>query len=294
MTGGPRVTVVIPTFNRAALLVEAVDSVLRQSYPDFEVVVCDDGSTDDTAARVRTLGPRVRYMELPHAGRPGAPRNRGIEAARGELVAFLDDDDLWETEKLARQIELMDREGMTLVYTDRRRLFSEGSPSELAVSPSPASPDRLLDVVLQGHFPSVCTLLVRRALLEQINGFDESLATGEDLDLWLRLAPIAYAGRVPEPLVLVRRQPGSLSDRNGPLTYQNAIRILEQSVATDDLLPSQRRLGHATLARLGSRLAVVLAQRGDKRGATRAAFRAVRHSPASRAPWAALAKALGA
>jgi glycosyltransferase involved in cell wall biosynthesis len=292
MTRGPRVTVVIPTFNRAALLVEAVDSVLRQSYRDLEIVICDDGSTDDTAARVRVFGTHARYMALPHTGRPGVPRNCGIEAAHGELVAFLDDDDLWEPEKLARQIELMETEGISLAYTDRRIQFSEGSASELAVTPSPASPDRLLDLVLEGHFPSVCTMLVRRALLKQINGFDETLATAEDLDLWLRLAPIAHAGRVPQPLVVVRRTAGSLSDRNGPLTYQNAIGVLERSLVTDDLLPNQRRLGRATLARMASRLALVLADRGEARAATRAALRALRHAPASRAAWSALAKAL--
>lgn len=293
MTGGPRVTVVIPTFNRAALLLEAVDSVLRQSYRDLEIVICDDGSTDETAARVRAFGTGVRYLALPHTGRPGVPRNRGIEAARGELIAFLDDDDLWETEKLARQIDLLDTEGLSLAYSDRRIRFSEGAAPELAVSPSPASPDRLLDLVLQGHFPSVCTLLVRRTLLKRIGGFDETLGTAEDLDLWLRLAPIAHAGRLPEPLVVVRRTAGSLSDRSGPLAYQNAIGVLERSLATDDLLPSQRRLGRATLARMASRLALVLADSGNARAATRAALRALRHSPASRAPWAALRKALG-
>jgi glycosyltransferase involved in cell wall biosynthesis len=294
MADGPRVTVVIPTYNRAHLLVEAIDSVLRQSYRDLEVVVCDDGSTDDTAARVQAFGAPVRYLGQAHTGCPGSPRNRGIDAARGELIAFLDDDDLWDTEKLARQIELMDRQRLNLVYTNRRLLFSDGSPSESVVSPAPASPDRLLDLVLQGHFPSVCTLLVHRTLLQQADGFDETLVTGEDLDLWLRLARIAHADQVPDTLVLVRRQPGSLSDRNGPLTYQNAIRILERSLVKDSLLPSQKQICRATLARLNSRLAAALAGHGDVSGGVRAALRGLHYAPASRAAWAALARALRA
>jgi glycosyltransferase involved in cell wall biosynthesis len=286
MADGPRVTVVIPTYNRAPLLVEAIESVLRQTYRDLEVVVCDDGSGDGTAARVEVLGARVRYVALPHSGRPGAPRNRGIEVARGELIAFLDDDDLWEPDKLARQVELMDRDGLNLVYTDRLLRFDDGSTSELVVSPAPASPDRLLDLVLAGHFPSVCSMLVQRTLLQEIDAFDETLVTGEDLDLWLRIAPIARAAKVPEPLLVVRRRPGSLSDLSGSATYRNAIRVLERALATHDLLPAQRQSCRATLGRLNSKLAAM----SSGREAMRAALHAVRYSPANRASWASLTK----
>lgn len=292
MTPGPRVTVVIPTWNRSALVAEAIRSVLQQTYRDFEIVVCDDGSTDDTAARVSAFGPPVRYLRQAHSGYPGSPRNLGIEAAGGELIAFLDDDDLWERDKLARQVELIDRDGLDLVYTDRRFRFGDGSPSTLAVTPAPTSPDRLLDVVLEGQFPTICTALVRRTVLRRIEGFDESLATAEDLDLWLRLAPIARAGRVPEPLVIVRRREGSLSDRSGPTVYRNAILVLDRSLATAGLLPSQRRLCRATLARLESRLTADLAGHGDRLGAMRAALAALRHAPASRTAWAAVARSL--
>jgi GT2 family glycosyltransferase len=280
MTDAPRVSVVIPTYNRAELLAESIESVLRQSYRDLEVVVCDDGSTDDTAARVQALESRVRYLGLPHTGRPGSPRNRGIEAARGELVAFLDDDDLWEPDKLARQIELMDRGGLSFVYTDRRLLFSDGSQSAPVATPALPGSDRFMDLVLQGQFPSVCTVLMQRSLLRQVNGFDETLETAEDLDLWLRLGRIARAGRVPEPLVLVRRRAGTLSDRSGPLAFRNAIEILQRALATQDLQPSELRVGHATLARLHARLAARLARQGDLAGSLRAAFGSIRQAAA--------------
>ena len=293
MSYTPRVTVVIPTYNRAALLVETIDSVLRQSFADLEIVVCDDGSTDDTAARVRSFDPRVRYLRLAHTGRPGAPRNRGIAAARGELIAFLDDDDLWETEKLARQVELLDRTGANLVYTDRRLLFEDGARSEPVDSAAPADPDGLTDLLLQGQFPSVCTVLMHRSLLEQVGGFDETLVTGEDFDLWLRIGRIARTARVPEPLVLVRRRPGTLSDRSGPLAFENAIGALERSLATDNLLTSsQRRDCRATLARLNARLAAFFARRGEAAPARRASLQAVRYAPASPAAWMALARSV--
>ena len=293
MPDGPRVTVVIPTCNRAALLVEAIESVLQQSYRSLEVVVCDDGSSDDTAARVEAFGQPVRYLQLAHAGRPGSPRNRGIEVARGELVAFLDDDDLWEPDKLSRQVELLDRGGLDLVYSDRRFRFSDGSASGTIVTPAPVSPERLLDLVIEGNFPCVCTLLTKRAVLQRVGGFDETLVTGEDLDLWLRLGSVARAGKVPEPLVVIRRRPGSLSDRSGsPLAFRNAIRVLERSLATGGLDPRQRRLCRATLGRLEARLAATLTRRGDSAGARRAALRAVRRAPATHASWAALARTI--
>lgn len=280
MTHVPRVTVVIPTYNRADLLIESVESVLRQSYRDLEIVVCDDGSTDDTVACVEGLESRIRYLGLPHTGRPGAPRNRGIEAARGELIAFLDDDDLWEPGKLARQIEVLDRDGLSLVYTDRRLLFGDGSRSAPIATPDPPGPDRLLDLVLGGQFPSVCTVLMHRSLLRQVNGFDETLVTGEDLDLWLRLGRIARAGRVPEPLVLVRRRTGTLSDRSGPLAFRNAIEVLLRALVAQDLQPSERRLGHSTLMRLHGRLAAKRARQGDVADTVRAALGAIRHAAA--------------
>jgi len=294
MADRPRVTVVIPTYNRAGLLMEAIQSALAQSYRDLEVLVCDDGSSEDTGARVEALDPRVRYLKLPHAGRPGAPRNRGIEAARGELIAFLDDDDLWEPDKLARQIELIDEQGLNLVYTDRQLLPGGGVPAELVISPPLAGPDRLLDLVVAGHFPHVCTLLASSDLLREVGGFDETLATGEDLDLCLRLSLAARAGKVQAALVVIRRRPESLSNRSEAEAFQNAIRVLERALATIAMRRAQRKRCRATLAALNTSLAAIMARNGDMPGARRAAAQAVRYRPVSRAAWAALAKARSA
>ena len=292
MADGPRVTVVIPTYNRAALLMEAIESALAQSYRDLEVLVCDDGSTDDTAARVKALDARVRYERLTHTGRPGSPRNRGIEAARGELIAFLDDDDLWDPDKLARQIELMDEQGLNVVYTDRRLLPEDGSRSERVTTPALASPHRLLDLVLAGHFPHLCTMLADRELLRAVGGFDETLMTGEDLDLCLRLSPIARAGRVPEPLVTIRRRPESLSNSSASEAFGNAIGVLERALATQAMVRTQRRICRTTLSALNVRLAALMLQDGDQPGARRAALGAVRYRPVSRSAWIALAEAI--
>src|SRR5262245_58858956 len=126
----PRVSGVIPTHDRAHLVVDAIRSVLTQTFRELEVIVCDDGSTADTEASVRACGPPGPYLRLEHSGRPGATRNRGIEAARAPWIAFLDDDDLWEPEKLALQMECVGRDpGVQVVYTDRRVLYADGTRS---------------------------------------------------------------------------------------------------------------------------------------------------------------------
>ena len=272
---------------------EAIESVLRQTYRDFEVLVRDDGSTDDTAARVTGIAPAVRYLGLDHRGRPGWPRNRGIEAARGEFVAFLDDDDLWEPQKLARQIELLVCDpALDFIYTDRRLLSGDGSLPAIISTPAVRGADQLVDLVLSRQMPFVCTWLVRRELLREVHGFDEMLVTGEEMDLLLRLAPSTRADGVSEPLVLVRRQSGSVSERAGPLTFVNAVRVLEQWLATESLRSSQRRRCRAMLAHLHTRLAAAAGEQGDLAGSARAALRAIRHAPGSRAAWAAWPQAL--
>ena len=104
----PRVSVIIPTYNRADLLGEAIDSVLAQSYQDFEMIVADDGSTDETAMVASKYGDKVRFLALPHRGQPAAPRNAGIAAATGEYISFLDSDDLYLPDKLALQVPALD------------------------------------------------------------------------------------------------------------------------------------------------------------------------------------------
>lgn len=122
----PRVSVLIPTYNRADLLCAAVDSVLAQTYQDFEIIVIDDGSTDDTRARLERYGDRVRYEYGPHEG-PAAARNRGFRAARGEYLCLLDSDDLYYPHKLALQVAHLDaRPDTVMVYTDFSAFDDQG------------------------------------------------------------------------------------------------------------------------------------------------------------------------
>lgn len=195
----PSVSVVIPTYNRAAFLGAAVASIRAQTYPCTEIVIVDDGSTDDTAQVVTTLGPGIRYVTQTNAG-PAAARNRGIHEARGDLVAFLDTDDRWLPEKIALQVEILQREpSVALVCADMAIEDETGAGNvdsnflhrglhayfvELEGRPVPNAPRRLLQV----NFINTSTVLARREVLLDLRGFDTRLRYGEDLELWLRIA----------------------------------------------------------------------------------------------------------
>lgn len=202
----PLVSVVIPTYNRATILEYAIGSVLSQTLSDLECIVVDDGSTDQTTqVMARFQDPRLRFIRLPANKGVSHARNIGIQAARGELIAFLDSDDTWLPPKLERQIARM-REttdpDMTVVYclccrhdgqTDRmtphRTLICEGEVFE--------------QLVTGGHPPTPSVFLVKRASLWAIGGFDEYLNYAEDYDLWLRLAEAHnHFGAVNEMLVI--------------------------------------------------------------------------------------------
>lgn len=195
----PTVSAVIPTYNRARFLPAAVASVRAQSYLCGDIVIVDDGSSDNTAEVVAALGPGVRLLRQSNAG-PAAARNLGIQEARGELVAFLDTDDRWLPGKLAAQIELFRREpslglvsadmaiesgaGARLVESNFVRRGLQQGFAALDGRPIPDAPRRLLEV----NFINTSTVVARRDLLLSLGGFDTRLRYGEDLELWLRIA----------------------------------------------------------------------------------------------------------
>ena len=195
----PTISVVIPTYNRARFLGKAVASVRAQTYPCFEIVIVDDGSTDDTAQVVATLGAGIRYISQANAG-PAAARNFGIQEARGDLVAFLDTDDRWLPEKIARQVAILQTEpavalvGADMAIEDEAGALQVASNFELRGlqpffarldnGPVPDAPRLLLKV----NFINTSTVLARREVLQALSGFDPRLRYGEDLELWLRIA----------------------------------------------------------------------------------------------------------
>ncbi len=185
-TALPVVSVIIPTYTRWPLVREAIESVLAQSYRPVELIVVDDGSTDDTASQLAEFGTTLRVIEQPQKG-VSAARNRGASIARGRYLAFLDSDDLWLPDKLAIQTAFMeDHAEVEICQTDEiwLRRGIRVNPRARHRKPSGDIFRRSLDLCLV----SPSAVMVTRALFNRSGGFDEDLPVCEDYDLWLRIA----------------------------------------------------------------------------------------------------------
>jgi glycosyltransferase involved in cell wall biosynthesis len=198
-----RVSVIIPTYNRAALVLEAVDSVLAQTWTDFEVLVVDDGSTDDTAAALAPLAGRVTLLRRENRGGVSAARNTGIKAARGEWLAFIDSDDLWLPEKLARQMAYLAQHPACLISQTEETWVRRGVKVNQPLSHRKIG-GRIFYQSLERCMVSPSAVILHRRLLAKHGGFDEDLSAAEDYDLWLRLSWRYEVGLAPEPLIIKR------------------------------------------------------------------------------------------
>jgi glycosyltransferase involved in cell wall biosynthesis len=204
------VSVVLPTFNRLRFLRPTIESVYAQTFTDWELIIADDGSDLETRQYLQSVAndPRVMVVWLSHTGRPSMVRNAALLRATGEYVAFLDSDDLWATRKLERQIETLRAQvNCHWSYTAFLQIDGAGNPTpEEAHRPWVPHEGDIFEQVVTGRVslrtPSV---LATRRLITQAGGFDEGLLSGEDYDLWLRLALYSEVAVVDEPLVYVRR-----------------------------------------------------------------------------------------
>ncbi|MFN2468031.1 MAG: glycosyltransferase family 2 protein [Gaiellaceae bacterium] len=293
MIAPPRVSVIIPTRNRSALVVEAVESVLRQSFGDLEVIVADDGSTDDTAARLGALAGPVRYLRLPETGGPARARNAALDLARGALVAFLDDDDAWEPEKLARQVALLDADAsVDLVHTGFSILDDDGAVTAPQLAPWQTARGPLFDRLFRGCFVSLSSVVIRRASLERAAGFDERRPVAEDYALWLRLGPDTTAACIPEPLVRLRRGGPTLSTREPLLVYDVSVSILADLLERGGLDLPQRLRCRTAISDLHARASVIAVAAGRRSSARRHAMSGLRRQPLNRRAWKALRRTL--
>jgi glycosyltransferase involved in cell wall biosynthesis len=192
------VSVVIPTYNRAQVVAEAVESALAQRVPPLEVIVVDDGSSDGTHERLTSFGDRIVYIHQENQG-VSAARNTGVRAARGELIAFLDSDDIWHPRKLEIQLHYLQQHpetalvGAVTFYDSSRRW-----PALPDTSALPAQPVVLETIIFQSPF-ATSTVVVRKHCFDAVGYFDTGLRNAEDRDLYIRIAsryPIIKLGAV--------------------------------------------------------------------------------------------------
>ncbi len=226
----PLVSVVIPTYNRSSTVAEAVGSVLAQTFENFELIVVDDGSEDDTGTRLAAMGiytkgsgdpppnagPRRLRLPIGHIGMPGAVRNRGAAAARGTYLAFLDSDDLWSPSKLERQMGLMTAlardpraENRIRMSHTRERWLRDGNVVSQAGQKHRREGDLFRDS-LKKCVIGPSTVVLERALFEEYGGFREDLEIAEDYELWVRITSKERIAYLDEELTIKR---GGRSDQ---------------------------------------------------------------------------------
>lgn len=196
-----QISVVIPNFNRAAFLKLAIESVLQQTYPVLEIIVCDDGSTDNAKAIVEGFNPAiVKWLPCGNNGRPAIPRNKGIAAAKGDVIAFLDNDDVWHPTKLQKQVNELQK-GFGMVCTNANRVSGGKILSKLQATKGDST-FNFYHMVSTNQV--VCSsVIIKKDLLLQADGFPESpsLKALEDYALWLRLSSLAEIRYLHEALL---------------------------------------------------------------------------------------------
>lgn len=234
-TGSGRVSVVIPTHDRASLVGRALDSVLAQSVPAGEVIVVDDGSSDGTAGVIRRRFPGVRVVELAERRGVSAARNRGIAESEGEWIAFLDSDDEWRPRKLERQLEALAAEpAHRLCHTDE--IWIRRGNQVLPRRRHRKRGGRILRRCLPRCVISPSSAILHRSLLDEVGTFDEELPACEDYDLWLRICardPVLFVG---EPLVVKYGGHADQLSRRHPVMDRYRVRALEKLLASGELL----------------------------------------------------------
>lgn len=225
----PSVSVIIPAYNAESWIRRAVDSVLAQCHAPREIIVVDDGSTDRTAEILNQYECRIRVIRQSNRGLSAA-RNVGINAACGDIIAFLDADDYWQSRKLAAQTELM-RERPEIGFCSTAALLVDDEDREVGTWKCPECDGAVLTSIFERHATiagSGSAVAVRRKILEQAGQFDETLSALEDIDMWMRLAVITNYACIPERLTVIRKGQESMS-KNIDLMRQAAICVIHKN-----------------------------------------------------------------
>jgi glycosyltransferase involved in cell wall biosynthesis len=267
----PTVSVIIPTYNRVTLLVEALDSVFSQTRPPDETIVIDDGSTDDTEQVIRSrFGTRVRYMRQDNAGQSSA-RNNGIQAAIGELVAFLDSDDLWVPDRLERQLAALVAHpdldfifGLESKFTVSRRFephqIDEADYFGCLNSVECVIEDPLAVLLKENFFLPTSSVLFRKSCVATVGLMDRAVEPVEDYDYWIRFALHGFRfGFINAILCRRRLHEGNLINQK-IVTKTAVVKVLARYA---DRSPSHRECAEHKLRGLHYDLGSVLLRNGD-------------------------------
>ena len=250
---GPLVSVIVPAYNRARIIRETIENIFEQTYANIELIIVDDGSSDDTQTILRSYGSRIQWIAQKNAG-PAAARNRGINMAKGDIIAFQDSDYAWHPTKIERQVSLLQRAGesavcclcnsfVQLYFGKVERSFERAGvhpPIEEGIWLNPA------EVLATSFLLFNQAVAIRRKVLERIGGFDESFRLMEDMDLALRLSLEGPWTFIREPLATrqdkIERTLGheatpQIISENEVRIRENVLRIVERHKHLADLRP---------------------------------------------------------
>lgn len=244
----PLISVVIPTYNRAKFITEAVDTVLEQTFQDFELIVVDDDSCDETPEVLEPYFDRLRYVVQPHKG-PAAARNTGIQEAQGEFIAFLDSDDLWLPEKLQWQVEFF-KQNPDMLICQTQEIWLRNNKRIKPRARHRKESGWIFHRAVELCLISPSAVMIHRKVFDDVGLFDEMLPAAEDYELWLRVTARFPVGLVDEPLVIKRGgHPDQLSTASiGKLDkyrIQGLLKLLRQFPLTEE----QRSIALAELRR---------------------------------------------
>jgi len=223
------VSIVIPTHNRCDLLIRAVRSACSQTYGNIEIIVVSDGSKDNTDSEMKRLAgtdSRIKYYSYETSKGGNYARNLGIKAAKGEYVAFLDDDDVWHSSKIELQMQMFNNdENIGLVCTAFYAIYEGENYKTLYIPPAPY--DSSYRILIENCIGSTTTVMVKKHLLEKVNMFDENLKAQQDYDLWIRLCQITKIGVVRTPCVDYYNYPSSNQISQQTEKYRIAVDYIE-------------------------------------------------------------------
>jgi glycosyltransferase involved in cell wall biosynthesis len=233
------VSVIIPTYNRRQPLAQALQSVLAQTYQNYEIIVIDDASTDDTSRWIAPQFPSITLMQLPTNRGAAAARKVGIQAATGDTIAFLDSDDRWDTTYLEHQVQALQSQPAAVLSATQVRQTIAGQPHTQLVHKAPLDPsDLVLSMLYSNWLPTMSQVMIPRAMLERVGGLDERLLVTHDRDLYLRLFAIGAPTQIHSPLVTKVWHPNSLVTMNQCQTWLvDGLRLLALFYARPESAP---------------------------------------------------------
>ena len=236
-----KVSVIIPAYNGDRYIAEAIDGIVAQTYTDYEIIAVDDGSTDNTEAVIKKHPQQIEYYRQVNQG-VAASRNLGLSKAKGEYIAFLDQDDVFLPDKLASQVEILDRNPAIGMVNSGWQIVDRNGRVRAAVKPWLQIPQLNLADIIIWKPVFLGAMLFRRSWLERTEGFDPNLEQTPDVDLVMRIAAIGCSAAWVKQTTVKYRQHEANASKNALLQAQELDQILEQFFARSDLSPEIKQL----------------------------------------------------